>query len=375
MKNYIAIIILGLLAAACSGNLASKKEELAGLKTEMIELKSSISTLETEISVLDTTQKLVNYTLVSTVLPMRNSFEHRIDVRGGIQSRSNIILSAEMGGKIRKIRVKEGQQVKKGQTLIVLNADVIRKNIAELKTGLELAQTLFERQDKLWKQQIGTEVQYLQAKNNKESLEGKLATVNAQLAMSIIKAPISGAIDDLPMNEGELASPGMPLARMINPDDVYIISEVSEAYIGKINKGDEVIIDFITYDKKSSSVVSSVSQVINPKNRTFTIEIEMPNVGFSAKPNQVVVVSMQDYKAESALTLSTNIIQKGRNGNFVYKSVKKDGKLIAEKVTVTLGKTFDGRTEILNGLAGNEDIISSGFRDVASGAIIKVKKG
>jgi membrane fusion protein (multidrug efflux system) len=375
MKNYIAIIILGLLAAACSGNLASKKEELAGLKTEMIELKSSISTLETEISVLDTTQKLVNYTLVSTVLPMRNSFEHRIDVRGGIQSRSNIILSAEMGGKIQKIRVKEGQQVKKGQTLIVLNADVIRKNIAELKTGLELAQTLFERQDKLWKQQIGTEVQYLQAKNNKESLEGKLATVNAQLAMSIIKAPISGAIDDLPMNEGELASPGMPLARMINPDDVYIISEVSEAYIGKINKGDEVIIDFITYDKKSSSVVSSVSQVINPKNRTFTIEIEMPNVGFSAKPNQVVVVSMQDYKAESALTLSTNIIQKGRNGNFVYKSVKKDGKLIAEKVTVTLGKTFDGRTEILNGLAGNEDIISSGFRDVASGAIIKVKKG
>lgn len=366
---------MGLIAAACSGNLASKKEELAGLKTEMIELKSSISVLESEISVLDTTQKLVNYTLVSTVLPQRKSFEHRIDVRGGIQSRSNIILSAEMGGKIQKILVKEGQQVKKGQTLIVINADVIRKNIAELKTGLELAQTLFERQDKLWKQQIGTEVQYLQAKNNKESLEGKLATANAQFAMSIVKAPFSGAIDDLPMNEGELASLGMPLARMINPDDVYIISEVSEAYIGKINKGDEVIIDFITNDKKSSSVVSSVSQVINPKNRTFTIEIEMPSVGFSAKPNQVVVVSMQDYKAESALTLSTNIIQKGREGNFVYKSVKKDGKLIAEKVNVTLGKTFDGRTEILNGLTGNENIISSGFRDVASGAIIKVKKG
>ena len=193
--------------------------------------------------------------------------------------------------------------------------------------------------------------------------------------MSIVKAPFNGAIDNLPVNKGEFVAPGMPLARMINPNDVYVIAEVSESFIGKINKGNEVIIDFITNDKKVSSTISSVSQVINPMNRTFSVEIEMPKVGFSVKPNQVVVVSLQDYKVESILTLSTNIIQKDNKQNFVYKSMKKDGRLIAEKVYVTLGKSFDGRTEILKGLTGNENIIANGFRDVASGAIIKVKNG
>ena len=167
MKNYIAIIIIGLTAAACTGDLASKKEDLAALKSEMIELKATISTLETEIATLDPTPKEVSYTLVSTVTPKKAQFEHRIDVRGGIQSRSNIILSAEMAGKIQKILVKEGQKVSKGQTILVINADVIRNNIAELKTGIDLANTLFERQKKLWDQQIGTEIQYLQSKNNK----------------------------------------------------------------------------------------------------------------------------------------------------------------------------------------------------------------
>ncbi len=374
MKKYITILTIALIASACGDeNLDQKREKLSGLKSEMLDLKTKIKTLENEIFTLDPTKKEENYTLVAIVSPSKGMFEHRIDMRGGIQSRKNVVLSAEMGGKIQSIKVKEGQKVSKGQTLIVINADVIRRNISELNTALELANTLYERQDKLWKQQIGTEIQYLQAKNRKESLEGKLATANAQLAMSIIKAPFGGMIDDLPVNEGELASPGRPLIRLLNPKDVYIASEISEAFIGKIKKGDNVVVNFINENKKYNTVITSVSSVIKAANRTFSVELEMPQTDFEAKPNQVVVISMRDYQEENAITLSTNILLKDNAGNFIYKSSNKDGKLVAEKVHITLGKTFNGKTEILTGLTGNESVISEGFRDVAHGAVIKVK--
>lgn len=374
MKKYITIIALVFIASACNDKpeIEQKKEELAQLKSQLVDLKSSVATLEKEIDALDTTKKEDNYILVTTAQPKKGSFEHRIDVRGSIQSRSNVQLSAEIGGKIESIKVKEGQAVKKGQTLIVINADVVRNNIAELKTSLELASTLFERQKKLWDQQIGTEIQYLEAKNRKEGLERKLSTANAQLAMSIIKAPFAGTIDDLPVNEGELAIPGMPVTRIVNPKDMYINAEVSEAFIGKINNGDQVIVDFITQDQKLKSIITSVSQVVKSANRTFSVEIKMPQLNFSAKPNQVVVISMRDYFIENALSVPTKILQKDNAGNFVFKAMTKGGNLASEKIHITLGKSFNGNTEVLSGLNGNEKIILKGNRDVAQGTIIKI---
>lgn len=374
MKKYITIIIFALLTGACNSrqDLKQKKESLSRLKDEMLVLNNKIKTLESEILKLDSSKKEENYILVSTVPPGREIFEHRIEVRGEIQSRTNVLLSAEMSGTIESIRVKKGQKVFKGQILIVINAEIIKNNISELKTSLELANTLFDRQKRLWDKQIGTEVQYLQAKNTKESLEGKLKTANSQLAMSTIKAPFNGTIDNLPVNEGELASLGQPLVRIMNPKDMYIIAEVSEAFIGKISKGDEVMINFITQNQESNSVITSISQVIKAANRTFSVEIKMPNIKISTQPNQVVIISIRDYKAENAITLPTNILQRDKIGNFLYESTEKEGKFIAEKIYVNLGKTFNGKTEILSGLNGHENIINKGFRDAVDGAIIKV---
>lgn len=379
--NILLTILLTTALTACNssqpdGDLASKKKALETARTEMSALKDQIAKLEEEIAKADPEFAKQNSKaiLVSVFAVEKQSFEHTITIRGAVDSRKNIVIAAQTGGEIQKIYVKEGQRVSQGQLLIALDADIIRSSIADLKSSLELAKTVYEKQAKLWEQKIGTEIQYLQAKNNKESLEHKLATANAQLDQALVKAPFGGIIDQLPVNEGEVAAPGLPLVRIVSQENMYISADVSERFIGKFKTGDKVDIYFPVNDKHVTSTISSVGQVINPENRTFVVEVALPRVDFATKPNQVAVLELRDYISDAALAIPTRIIQTDLDGQFIYIAEERSGRLIARKVHVVTGISSSTKTEILSGLDGTEQIVDEGFRDLTEGVQIEVAK-
>ncbi|MBX2962488.1 MAG: efflux RND transporter periplasmic adaptor subunit [Cyclobacteriaceae bacterium] len=371
----LLIVIIGCNAPTDNKDLAAKKQELEEAQKELTEIKNKIATLEKEISTIDPSfnGQNNNAILVSTFLAEKKPFEHKVDVRGAVESRKNILISAQTGGEIERVHVREGQSVSKGQVMISLNADILRNTIAELKTGLELATAVYEKQAKLWEQKIGTEVQYLQAKNNKESLDRRLTTAYSQLDQAIIKAPFSGTVDELPARQGEIASPGMPLVRVVSLDETYIKADVSERFIGKFKAGDPVEVYFPSNDKRVNSVVAAVSQVINSENRTFVVEVTLPKINFIVKPNQVAVLQLRDYVSEATLAVPTRIIQKDEDGQFIFTVDDRGGRLLAKKVHVVTGITSRSETEILNGLAGNELIVDHGFRDLTEGVEVEIE--
>lgn len=377
-NNYLIVTIIALLAACSSpsdnNGLESKKKDLAKAQEEYATLKKKIDELEKEIAEADPSfaKNNGNTILVSTFVAEKKPFEHKVDVRGSVESKKNILMSAQTIGEIERIHVAEGQRVSKGQLLVSLNADVVRNSISELKTSLELATSIFEKQTKLWEQKIGTELQYLQAKNNKESLERKLATLNAQLDMALIRAPFAGAVDQLPARQGEVASPGMPLVRIVSLEDIYIKADVSERFIGKFKSGDPVEVYFPTLNKRLNTRISSIGQVINPENRTFIVEVGMPRVDFAVKPNQVTILELRDYVSEATLAVPTRIIQRDEDGQFIYTIESRGERKMARKVHVTTGISWNSQTEILEGLNGSEQIVDKGYRDLTEGVEVLI---
>lgn len=355
-------------------DLESKKDQLTEYKNEVRNLNAKIAELQKEIAKVDTTfdsQVSRNAVLVNAKPAEQKDFSHEIEVRGQVESRKNVMLSSEIGGKIQSINVTEGQKVSAGQTLLTLDADVIRNNIAELKTTLELAGAVYERQANLWEKKIGTEIQYLEAKNKKESLERRLATAYSQLNQAVIKAPFSGSIDEIPAREGELAQPGMPLVRLVSPTSMYIQADVSERYMGDFKKGDRVELYFPTQEKNITSTIASVSGVINPANRTFSIEVQLPKLDFEVKPNQVVVLRMVDYRAEDAIVVPTEIIQSDKEGKYLFTAANEQGNTVARKKRVEIGRTQDGLTEVLTGLNSGDVVIIAGYRSLSDGVQVK----
>ena len=378
MKNrLIYLLALPLVAIACGGQeedaVASKKKELEELKSQSIALNQKITALEREIVALDPSfgDQGSRSILISTFTVSKRPFEHKIEVRGTVESRKNVMLSAEVAGKTLAIRVKEGQMVRRGQVLIELDADIIRNNIAELKTSLELADAVYERQAALWEKNIGTEIQYLETKNNKESLERRLATAYSQLDQAIIKAPFHGQVDEIPVKVGELVMPGMELVRVVNPKELYLEADVSERFVGRFKVGDEVKVYFPAQDQSVASKITSVSNVINKDNRTFTVEVALPNLDYPVKPNQVAVLGLRDYHNPSALVVPTKLIQRDGIGNYLYQVKDDTGQKLAKKVHITPGVSYNFETEILEGLAGNEILVNEGFREVTDGTAVR----
>ena len=379
MRNlFLLFLTVAMLTVTSCGekptDIDQKKQELSEYNTQLRELKAKIADLEKEIAQMDPegAKEDGNAILVATMPVPKKSFEHRIEVRGWVESRKNVQISAETMGKVQSIPVTEGQNVSKGQILLTLDADIIRNNVAEVKTSLELASALFERQAKLWEQKIGTEVQYLEAKNRKESLESRLATLQSQLNQSVVRAPFSGRVDEISAKVGEIASPGMPLLRLLNPDDVYIKADISESFVGKFSAGEDVSIYFPVQEQTLISEITSVGQVINNENRTFSVEIKMPKADFVVRPNQVAVLKLTDYRKENALVVPTRLIQKDDEGTFLYTVEKEGDMLMAAKARIETGLSFGAETEVVKGLRGNERIIEKGYRDVAEGVEVTI---
>lgn len=376
MKNSILIIALAGFMVACGGN-----SEVENLKSELEEIEKEIQTktieaaeLQKKIAELDPdfSKKSDQSVLIKSETIEPQDFQHKIQVQGEVASRKNITMGAETMGRVTQINVSPGDMVKRNQLLVKLDASTIENSIKELKTALELATTIFEKQKNLWEQKIGTEVQYLEAKNRKETLERQLATAQSQLDMAYLKAPFNGRINNVNVNTGELVQPGMPILNMVSQEEMYLKSDVSEEYINDFDPGDSVEVYLPSIKKSFVTVVSSVSYVINPANRTFQLEVKVNEFVDKLKPNQFARLTLVDYENENAIVVPSNVVQQDNLGDFVYVVKTEKNQKKAKKARVERGKTYGGKTEILNGIKSGDTIISEGYREAVNGIAVRL---
>jgi RND family efflux transporter MFP subunit len=363
MKTIFIALSATLFLIACGGAAdADIKAKLDELKAQRDALNGEIAKLEEQFAATDTTKK-EKVKAVELLKVQIAPFMNFIDIQGKIDADENISLSAEMGGTVTKLNVKPGDEVSKGQILMETDNKIILQGIAELQNALDLANTLYTKQKNLWDQKIGTELQFLQAKNQKESLEKKMATLQEQLDMTRIKSPINGTVDAVDIKLGQMAAPGWPVIRVVNFDNLKVKGEVAESFAGKVKKGDMVQLFFpdIT-DSVITANVTFAAKVINPLTRTFTVEVKLNN-NVHYHPNMVAVLKIIDYKNDKAMQVPVGVIQKTETENFIYTS--ENG--AAKKVVVKVGRIYNGNAEILDGLKENDQVIVKGYQDLNEG--------
>lgn len=373
--NFLAAAVM--LAVSCGGpknELAEKKEKLKDLRTKEASLGLEIKKLEEEIAQSDKGGLSKKLLLVETDTLTPASFAHSIEVYGTVDSDENVQVAPETNGIIRTIKVHEGSHVKKGQLLATLDMDVLTKSIKEVENSLELASTIYAKQKKLWDQKIGTEVQYLEARNRKESLEMKLNTLKSQLAMGYVRAPIDGLVDEVFQKQGEMASPAMPILRLVNSGSSEITADLSESYLGSVKKGDNVLVQIPTLKEKTEGTISSVSEYINPANRTFRVNVNVGKKSGALKPNMLTRISIKDYKANDALVVPSDVIQYDQKGNFVFTINGAKNKSVAEKTYVETGLSDKGMTVLKSGIQPGEVVVVKGQRALTDGEEIRIKR-
>ncbi|MHA6246382.1 efflux RND transporter periplasmic adaptor subunit [Pontibacter sp. CAU 1760] len=370
MKRYIGIYAVALvLGMAACGTGNDKEAKLAELKSEQERLGQEIAALEAELKADGKTVAKEKKTVpVSVTTLAQDTFRHYLEVQGRVDFDQNVFVSPKVGGVLTSVRVDRGDRVSKGQTMATIDAQVLEQNIAELRTRLELARIGFEKQQNLWNQKIGTEMQYLTAKNNKEALERSLATLQQQRDQFNIKSPISGVVDDVVPNAGEAVMPGMGIIRVVNTQGGKIVAEVSEAYQSKINEGDNAVVFFPDLGKEVEMTVDVVSQFINPTNRTFTVELRFKNdKSLSLRPNMVAVVRIQDYSKQGVVVVPVNLVQRDENKAYVYVARKDGDRYVAARKEIETGRDYKGMVEVLSGLTSGEQVITAGYQGLNEG--------
>lgn len=382
MKAYLygALLALGWLLTACTAQPdaetpEAKRARLAELKNQLAELKKEIGKLEGELAAIDTAFAASNRraVLVTSIPVQRGRFIRYVEANATVESKTNITVSPELAGVIRELYVREGQNVAAGQTIARLDDAVIRSQIDELKTSLTLASTVLEKRERLWQQKIGTELQYLEAKTNKESLERSIRTLETQLAKTEVKAPMAGRVEEVFARSGELAQPGLPLVRLVSTTDVNLKANLSEAYLNKFRPGDSARVFFPEFNRELVSQVRTVGTLINPANRTFIVEVGLPNDPLLNKPGLMAVVSLKEYDDPVALTVPSHLIQQDLKGEFVYVLGQNGSQPVARKVRIKRGQSYRNRTVIEEGLSGQEQLIDEGFREVVDGANVRLQ--
>lgn len=375
LSQITVLLFLTLFAVACgeteNRSLNKKKEELAKLKEERKALNDKINKLSAEIALLDSNAEIQSKGKLVVVRNIETqAFTNYIEIMGKVDADQNTNVSPEIGGTLMKIYVQSGQSVSVGQTLGEIDNTVSATAMNELKTQLEFAETLYLKQKNLWEQKIGSEVQYLTARNNYESLKKRLATMNQQLGMSRIKSPISGIIDEVYVKTGQTVMPGMPCFRVVNSNNLKIKAEIAESYSGKVKTGNQVRLFFPDLKHETVGTVSYVSKVIDPINRAFRIEIPLPSSG-EYKPNMITKLSITDYTNNNAFVVPVNTIRTVGTESAVMLAVASGDKKRAKKQKVTLGMTYNGQTEILSGLKSGDQLITVGFQELEDGDEIK----
>lgn len=376
-KHSYLIALLTLLVAACGGKKETSFEKLIAqrdsLMSEQSDLNKKLEEVDIKIAKLDTTRKKLKVTAFEL---QPTSFSHYFDIYGSVEADENIQIYAQSSGEILSINVKEGQEVKAGQVLMRIDSEVLQRNKEQVQTQLKLANDVYEKQQRLWDKNIGTEVQFLEAKNNKESLEKQLAGINAQIDMSIIKAPFSGVIDDIFPKRGEMASPGMPLVRLVNLNSVYINADVSERYVSTVKSGTKVKVLFPELNIEIDTTVVLTGQYINPNNRTFTIRVNVPNKDGLLKPNLLARLKIEDFKADSTIVIPNGLVQQTPNGeNFVYLLKSSTEGHQTKRVHIESGMSYGNETMVESGIEPGDLLLNKGARSVKDGQEVQLVKG
>ncbi len=382
MKNlYLVIIIvtsIGLLmnCGSTEKTINELKKEIASKKGQINSIKKEIKTIEDKIDKeTPKDEKKDNRVLINTKTLKYENFVHYINQNGSIEAVNSAFVSAELNGQIKKIFVKEGDFVKKGKLLIKLNSSVIEGSIKELKTSLRLSKIIYKKRKGLWDKKIGSEIQYLESKTNMDSLRNKLDTLNSQLEMTKIKAPISGIIETILPKVGELASPGIQLIQLINLDKIYVNTDVSEKYLPALKKGDWVELSFPSYPNlKRITQVYLTGNSINVKNRTFKIKVLIDNPDGKLKPNNLAIIKLKDFIEERAIVIPSIIVKRDSRGDYVYIVKKNKGRKFARKKYIKIGLSEIGKTMVLEGLKKGDTVILQGYNMVKDGIEVKLQK-
>ncbi len=371
MKNILTILTIIVLAAtACS---TDKNEKLKDLKAERDKVNAQITSLEKELKADGSLEKHENKTYVKLRELKPVTFRHYVEVKGNVESDNNVFVPSEMPGIVERVIVKEGEKVKKGQLLAKIDDDQIQSQIKPLKTQLDLATTVYERQKRLWEREIGSEIQYLQAKTNKEALEQQIESIYEQLEMTKMTSPITGMVDQIMMKEGEMAAAGKSGIRVVGTGDMKIKANVSDSYYGQIKKGDTAKVKIPSAGTNFERPIFAVAKAIDAGSRTFGIDIRPPK-NLDISPNMLAIVTVNDYTSRNAITVPVNLVQTDEKGKFLFVAKHKDGKTIAVRRNVVTKKSYKGKSEVLDGLSAGDKIIVSGYQDVANGQEITVQQ-
>ncbi|NNJ89634.1 MAG: efflux RND transporter periplasmic adaptor subunit [Eudoraea sp.] len=389
MKNIISIFTIFFLLLSCggdknvsidtlvdNGDLNELRSRKTTITAQLKELNEQVKTIDSVIAVLDADSRLP---LVSTIEVSSQNFRHFLELQGDVATKQNVLIYPEMAGTLQRVYVTEGDKVTKGQLLGVIDDGGMASQLAQLKTQAALAETTYERQKRLWEQKIGSEIQFLQAKTNYEATMSSVEQAERQLSKSSLRAPFTGIIDDVIKDQGTVVSPGpgSEVFRIVNLSNMYITVDVPESYLGSITNGSMAKVYFPVLGDSLTTAVRQTGNFINPNNRSFSVEIPVPNEKGSIKPNLSARVTINDYSNPNAILVPQSVISENAEGEqyvYIVENPSEDMKGTAKKRIVTTGKTQERFVEILSGLSSGELIIQEGARSVKDNQDVQIIK-
>jgi RND family efflux transporter MFP subunit len=378
MKNTFLFLLAAAMIAACgvtdTSDLGRKRQELDSLKAAYKELGEKIKAADQWIADHDTTVKK-NLPAVTTLVLAPTRFEHFVQAHGHVKADKSAELYS-MGGRVRRVLVKEGDRVRKGDLLVDLDNDAIEKQVAQAEAGYDLANEVFQRQERLWKEQVGSEVQYLQTKSNKEQAEAAVAALREQYRMSRITAPFDGTVDEIMVSVGEMTAPQFPVARVVDLTGASMEADVPESYLQRVKVGDPVLVEFPSLGDSVNATLANVSRFIDPANRTFKVTLRVPNGETYVRPNLLSVVHIRDMVQDSAIVVPSRCIQEDVEGRSYVFALDTDAEKrpITRKVLVKRVMDYKSNTLLAPGLGltGTETLIDEGAKSVGDKQQVKV---
>ncbi|NEV92587.1 efflux RND transporter periplasmic adaptor subunit [Psychroflexus sp. YR1-1] len=355
-----------------NGTQAEIEQKRKALNTTLLELKNKIKTLDDKLSEFE---KDYAYALVEARELQPRTFKHYIKILGEATTDENILIYPEFSGNLQDIYISEGQEVKKGQKLAKIDDGGVSNQLAELKARRDLAKTRFERQKRLWDQNIGSEIQFLEAETAYEQLNNSVKQVESQLKKSVIYAPFNGKIDEIITDQGQVVSPGQtPIFRILNLGKMYISANVPENYVGSIEVGSEAMVSFGAINKTFKSEVVQVSSNISQNNRNFRVKVAIPDSIEFVKPNLIATIEINNYKTSGAIVIPEDILRENAQGQaFTFAlAMENDSLGVAQFRELKLGKRYEGEIEVLEGLKASDIIVTEGARTIKKGEKVKV---
>ncbi|AWX44739.1 Solvent efflux pump periplasmic linker SrpA [Flagellimonas maritima] len=367
-KNSVESVI-------ASNDLDAMRAKQSEISEQQKALESKVQLLDSAIATLDDNAKLP---LVTTIEAKSENFDHYLELQGDVMTKQNVLIYPEISGTLQRVYVKEGQKVSKGQLLASIDDGGLSSQLAQMKTQSELAKTTFERQKRLWEQNIGSEIQYLQAKTTYEAQESAVKQMQSQVSKSTIRAPFSGIIDDVIKDQGTVVAPGpgSEVFRIVNLSNMYIEVEVPESHLPTVTVGKNVNVYFPVLGDSVTTKVRQTGNFINPSNRSFTVEIPVPSSDGRIKPNLTARVMINDYTNESAILIPQSIVSENAAGQQYVYLVENDSvssEAIATKKIITTGKTQGDYVEVLSGINNGDGVIDEGARSVKEGQKVRIK--